>query len=521
MTILAYSLAVLAMILLPVVLAASLRRRFQAPWALFLVGCMTFAVSQAVHLPLNQWLATLGLLPQSGQLGVPIWRTALIAGLTAGLCEELARTVGYAILRRYRSLGDALMLGLGHGGLEAMVFGGVQTAVGVSTLLALRGVDLSMLGMSAAQMAAANQQLAVFTQQPWLAALPLVERVLAIGLHVTFSVMVWQAFVRRNGWWVVGAIAAHAAVDMGAVWLTYTGIDAWLLEAILLAITLPGAIWVMRRAHRETKALPRRVAPRSPGIKLFGAALRKEWLELQRTRRLLVIVVVFALFGMSSPLLAYFTPQILASVPGAEQFAGLIPEPSVTDAIAQYVKNLTQFGFILAILIGMGAVAGEKERGTAAMTLSKPLPRSAYVMAKFVTQAGAYSLAMLLGGLGGYYYTWFLFKGITIGGFALVTLLLLVWLLVFVAVTLLASTLARSVGASAGIGLGLAVLLLLAGQLPSWGALAPGGLVTWASQVGTAAGAFGTINGGALAVSVVIVVLCLVGAVGAIERQEL
>ena len=86
-----------------------------------------------------------------------------------------------------------------------------------------------------------------------------------------------------------------------------------------------------------------------------------------RTKRLLVVVAVFVLFGLMSPLIAKFTPELLRTIEGAEQFADLIPEPTSTDAITQYIKNLTQFGFILAVLLGMGAIAGEKEKGTAAM----------------------------------------------------------------------------------------------------------------------------------------------------------
>ena len=67
MTILVYILSVLLMILVPVVLAALLRRRFVVPWFLFCVGILTFTASQAVHLPFNAWLADLGVLPHADQ----------------------------------------------------------------------------------------------------------------------------------------------------------------------------------------------------------------------------------------------------------------------------------------------------------------------------------------------------------------------------------------------------------------------------------------------------------------------
>ena len=91
MLILAYIISITLMIVLPVALAAGLRRVATTAWLLFCIGSLTFIVSQVVHLPLNEWLADLGWLPGKAASDLPIWRTALIAGLTAGVCEELAR----------------------------------------------------------------------------------------------------------------------------------------------------------------------------------------------------------------------------------------------------------------------------------------------------------------------------------------------------------------------------------------------------------------------------------------------
>ena len=156
-----------------------------------------------VHLPLNEWLADLGWLPGEAVSDLPLWRIALTAGLTAGLCEELARAAGYLLLSKIRpgwlNLPGSLMLGLGHGGIEAMVFGGVLTAATVSALLPLRGVDLTQLGLTSEQLAALTP--AVGTPSParpgWRFQ-PLLERMLAISAHVTLSLMVWKAFARRQ-----------------------------------------------------------------------------------------------------------------------------------------------------------------------------------------------------------------------------------------------------------------------------------------------------------------------------------
>ena len=131
------------MLLLPIIFAVLLRRSYRVYWILFVVGTLTFLGSQVVHLPLNSWLSSIGILPQSPQMdGAPLWRTALILGLSAGLCEELARALGYAVVKWARRFEDGIMLGLGHAGIEAMIFGGVLTAATISSLLSQQGVDL-------------------------------------------------------------------------------------------------------------------------------------------------------------------------------------------------------------------------------------------------------------------------------------------------------------------------------------------------------------------------------------------
>ena len=88
----------------------------------------------------------------------------------------------------------------------------------------------------------------------------------------------------------------------------------------------------------------------------FAPLLRKELLEQWRTTRLPVVATVFLLVGLSSPLLARFTPEIIKAV-GGDQFQIVLPTPTAADAYDQLAKNLGQFGALIAILLAMGSVA--------------------------------------------------------------------------------------------------------------------------------------------------------------------
>ncbi|HIQ00839.1 MAG TPA: YhfC family intramembrane metalloprotease, partial [Anaerolineales bacterium] len=90
-------LEILIMLALPVTLWLLVRRRPGVTWGLIGAGVLTFIASQVVHLPLNWALGLLG-----GGRGVALWPAgwiALVAGLSAGVCEELAR---YLVLRFWR-----------------------------------------------------------------------------------------------------------------------------------------------------------------------------------------------------------------------------------------------------------------------------------------------------------------------------------------------------------------------------------------------------------------------------------
>jgi len=248
------------------------------------------------------------------------------------------------------------------------------------------------------------------------------------------------------------------------------------------------------------------------------ASLRKEMLELGRTYRLLALAIVLIVFGLTSPLLAKLMPELIRLVPGGEDLAVLIPKPTLADAVTQYVKNMTQFGLLLALLMTMGAVAQEKERGTAVLMLVKPLPRSTFLLAKFVALALAFLLCLALAGLGGYYYTLLLFSAPAPWAWLALNLLLWVYMLVYVALTLLASVLVRSQAAAAGLGFGAMLVLEAIGAIPGVGKYLPGQLANW----GTALLADPTVRfWPALWISLGLILTSLLAAWAVFRRQEL
>lgn len=207
----------------------------------------------------------------------------------------------------------------------------------------------------------------------------------------------------------------------------------------------------------------------------FATLLRKELLEQWRTTRLPLTTTVFLLVGLSSPLLARFTPEILKAV-GGDQFQIVLPTPSAADAYDQLAKNLGQFGALIAVLLAMGSVATEKERGTAALILTKPAGRGAFLSAKLVAIATTLGIATAVAAAGAWFYTLVLFEPLGVLGFAAAAFLQWLALVAFAAVTFLGSTLTRSSLAAAGLGVAAFIGLGILSLVPSIGRYLPIGL---------------------------------------------
>ncbi len=256
----------------------------------------------------------------------------------------------------------------------------------------------------------------------------------------------------------------------------------------------------------------------------FGALLGKKLREQWRTYRLPVVTIVFLLFGIMSPALARYTKELIDAL-GAQAAGGMqivIPPPTVADSIGQLLKNLGQFGILIAILLGMGTVASEKERGTAGLILTKPASRLAFLLAKLVAIGITLAVAVAVGCAMGYVYTLLLFDGasLPLGGFVAMAVLLWLAILAYASLTFLGSTLTNSAAAGAGIGFVALVLTGIVAALPTVGRYMPIALTDPASNLALGTPVHGDLAGPVVA-AVLFVVVPLALAWLSFRRQEL
>ena len=155
----------------------------------------------------------------------------------------------------------------------------------------------------------------------------------------------------------------------------------------------------------------------------------------------------------------------------------VIAPPTIADAVAQFIKNVGGTASLAAVLLAMGSVASEKERGTAGFILTRPAGRDAFIVAKLAAVAVTLLVSMAVAGIGAYVYTAMLFEAPSAIGWVVMCLLLWLGQVALAAITLLASTLGRLDGARGGVGFVAYVVLSMLGAFPVLAAWTPQGLV--------------------------------------------
>ena len=184
---------------------------------------------------------------------------------------------------------------------------------------------------------------------------------------------------------------------------------------------------------------------------------------------------LFLLVGLSSPLLARFLPEIITAAAGDQLPAIPIPTPVPADAADQLWKNLAQFGALAAIVLAMGSVATERDRGTAAFLLSKRVSRGTFIGAKVAGLGLVLGACVALAVAAGWFYTAVLFEPLPVLGW--IGLAALAWLSLsaWAAITFLASTVTGSAAAAAGVGFVALLVLSIASAVPGVGRSCPAG----------------------------------------------
>ena len=228
-------------IALPVVLLIVVHKKTKARMAMAVIGAATFFLFAMV---LEQILHAVVLGVGGERITGNIWIYGLYGGLAAGLFEEVGRFVAMRFaMKKQLNLPNALMYGVGHGGIEAILIVGLASVSNLVTSIMINAGTLeASLGAldQATKEATLTQLSALWTTPSYQFFLSGIERIVAVTLHIALSVLVFQAVkLGKKFYWFL-AFAIHVGVDFATV-IAANYLNLVLVE-VMLAVLVVGVV---------------------------------------------------------------------------------------------------------------------------------------------------------------------------------------------------------------------------------------------------------------------------------------
>jgi ABC-2 type transport system permease protein len=200
----------------------------------------------------------------------------------------------------------------------------------------------------------------------------------------------------------------------------------------------------------------------------FFTLVGKELTEFVKTKKLIILFIVFFIVAISGPLVAYLQPVLIKSMLKSMGEGTVIelPPASYKDAYVQMFQNLNQLGIIVLIILSAGTVVEEKVKGTAGLVLSNGVSRQQFVLSKVVSLAVLFLAVFVVSGLACVLYTQILFSEYYLDNLLFSFLLFVVLGLFFICISVFSSIIAKSYTIALSLGFGWYVLFRILGSIP-------------------------------------------------------
>ena len=242
---------------IPVFAAYYMKRQQGATLRSFLVGMMSFIFFALIA---EQMLHVVVLSVFQDYMTDPehLLVYAIYGGLAAAVFEETGRFIAMKYLMRNRLYKkEALMYGLGHGGVEAILIGGIGSFSNLATAISINSgaLDASIAANDQTIITAVEQ---MTTLPSWQFLLVAVERMSAMTLHICLSYLVYQAVKHGRNKCFLAALLIHFLVDAVTVYMA-SKIPVIAIEMALVLVDCVLVFVVYRMYQNE-------VAAETPGV---------------------------------------------------------------------------------------------------------------------------------------------------------------------------------------------------------------------------------------------------------------
>ena len=119
-------------------------------------------------------------------------------------------------------------------------------------------------------------------------------------------------------------------------------------------------------------------------MRAFLAFIKKEWMEQLRSSRIIVLTIIFVMFGIMNPAIAKLTPWLFEVMAESLEESGMVVTTVEVDAMTswvQFFKNVPM-ALIVFVLMQSSIFTKEYQSGTLVLALTKGLHRYKVVFSK-------------------------------------------------------------------------------------------------------------------------------------------
>lgn len=240
---------ILFAVIVPCALVLIIRKRFKASVVSFLVGSgIWFFFAMIFEQILHGFVLSM---PFGSVIQNNLALSAMYGGLAAALFEETGRYVGIKFLlkRKQNNPYNALMYGAGHGGFEMLYLFGMSMLSNLTYSLMINNGSIvdQMANFSPEEQESLNTLINTLVgTNPAMFAMGLVERISALIVHISLSVLVWAAVVNGKKLMLPVAMGIHFVVDASAILLFGLAIPTVLIEILILGMSLVVAYYAKK-----------------------------------------------------------------------------------------------------------------------------------------------------------------------------------------------------------------------------------------------------------------------------------
>ena len=238
------------MIGIPAAAALLIYKRGKSGFRPIWIGAVVFVLSQVGHIPFNQFLMIPGLralgVDVAAEGGVSLLVLGVVVGLSAGVFEEVARFLALKFwLKKDAHTLLPVKYGIGHGGIEAIIFGFIPS-LGMLVLFLMMGNGSALSAFDSEQKVIVESLMDAYRAVPWqLSLLPAWERVSAMAFHIGASIIVYKGVREKKPLWLLIAVFGHTAINAFAV-IFASKMDIVLLEGIIFLFSAGWLYWAWR-----------------------------------------------------------------------------------------------------------------------------------------------------------------------------------------------------------------------------------------------------------------------------------